>query len=116
MTYPKTSPTTLFLSYVLETYAEDATETNDQGQIVWAESGDANIAKYINFLLENLNVDKNVFAWCYSLCKYGDVYIRLFKKSEIEDDLFDKTETVKDQEEKQNSIANDLMRADSEEV
>ena len=28
---------------VLEAYVEDATERNDQGQIVWAESADSNV-------------------------------------------------------------------------
>lgn len=74
---------------VLETYAEDATERNDQGQIVWAEAADENVAKYVNFLLDNLNVDKNVYNWVYTLCKYGDVYIRLYRQSDVEDDLFD---------------------------
>ena len=101
---------------VLETFAEDATEANDQGQIVWAEAGDANISKYINFLLTDLNVDKKVFAWCYSLCKYGDVYVRLYKQSEIEDDLLADRNGAKAEIEKQNEIANDLMRVDANEV
>ena len=48
---------------VLETYAEDATEYNDEGKIVWAESSDANVAKYVTFLLDTMNVDKNVYKW-----------------------------------------------------
>ena len=35
------------LASVLETYAEDATEMNDSGDIVWCESDDGNISKYI---------------------------------------------------------------------
>lgn len=69
----------------LEIYAEDATEYNDQGRIVWAESVDSNIGKYITFLLDTLNIDKNVYKWVYNLCKYGDVYLRLFRKSDYED-------------------------------
>ena len=32
---------------ILEIYAEDATETNERGEIVWSESSDPNINKYI---------------------------------------------------------------------
>lgn len=76
------------LASVLETYAEDATEMSDTGDIVWCESDDANISKYVTFLLNSLNVNKNVFKWTYSLCKYGDVYLRLYRESEIEDRFF----------------------------
>ena len=76
------------LASVLETYAEDATEMNDNGSIVWCEAEDANVSKYITFLLNSLNVDKNVFKWTYSLCKYGDVYLRLYRESEMDDRFF----------------------------
>ena len=72
---------------VLETYAEDATEYNDQGQIVWAEANDANIAKFVSFLLDSMNVDKNIYKWVYSLCKYGDIYWRLYRESDYDDDI-----------------------------
>ena len=77
------------ISAVLETYAEDATEYNDQGQIVWVESSDPNIQKYVTYLLDTMNVDKNIYKWVYSLCKYGDIYFRLYRESDLgEDDLF----------------------------
>ena len=76
------------LASVLETYAEDATEMNDSGDIVWCESDDGNISKYITFLLNSLGVNKHVFKWTYSLCKYGDVYLRLYRESEMEDRFF----------------------------
>lgn len=76
------------LASVLETYAEDATEMNDSGDIVWCESDDGNISKYITFLINSLGVNKHVFKWTYSLCKYGDVYLRLYRESEMEDRFF----------------------------
>lgn len=75
------------VSAVLETYAEDATETNEQGDIIWAEASDPKILKYITFLLKALNVDKHIYAWVYSLCKYGDVYLRMYRESDFEDNL-----------------------------
>lgn len=72
---------------ILEIYAEDATEQNEQGQTVWVECDDANISKYINFLLKSLGVEKNIYKWVYSLCKYGDLYLKLFRQSDFDDDL-----------------------------
>ena len=77
------------VSAILETYAEDATEYNDKGQIVWAESSDSKIAEYVEFLLKMMNIDKNIYKWTHSLCKYGDLYVRLYRKSELEDPIFD---------------------------
>ena len=76
------------ISAVVETYSEDATERNDKGQIVWAESDNAEVGKMVEYLLDTLNVDKHIYKWVYSLCKYGDVYIRLYRKSEYDDEIF----------------------------
>ena len=84
------------ISSVLESYAEDATGRNDQGRIVWCESSDADINNYITFLLDTLNVDKNVYSWVYNLCKYGDVYLKLYRESEYDDPVFGSKEEKKD--------------------
>ena len=89
---------------ILEIYAEDATEQNEQGQTVWAESSDADIAKYVTFLLKSLNVEKNIYKWVYSLCKYGDLYLKLFRQSDFDDDLI-----------KEKDVLNEKFNAISEE-
>lgn len=73
---------------ILETYAEDATEYNENGDIIWATSDDANIGKYITYLLNTMQVNKYAYEWVYSLCKYGDLYLQLFRESEFKDDIF----------------------------
>lgn len=95
------------IAAVLETYAEDATEYNDAGQIVWAESSDANISKFVNFLLDSMRIDKNIYSWVYSLCKYGDLYVELFKQSEYDkiDELFD---TEEEKEQKRKALNEDI--------
>lgn len=78
---------------VLETYVEDVCETNDRGQIVWCESSDENITKMVSYLLDTMNVDKHIYSWVYCLIKYGDVYLKLFRQSDYQDDdLFNKEE------------------------
>lgn len=72
----------------LSIYSADATEYNDKGRIVWCESSNDSAAKYVTFLLDTLNVDKYVYKWVYNLCKYGDVYLRLYRESENEDPIF----------------------------
>ena len=84
------------ISAVVETYAEDATERNDSGNIVWVESADDDIGQMVEFLLDSLNVNKNIYKWCYSLCKYGDLYLRLYRDSDYNDAiLFDNNKDKK---------------------
>ena len=76
------------VSAALEIYAEDCTQYNDDGKIMWATSDDARqgkeIAGHINYLLDVMNVDKNIYSWAYSLVKYGDLYLRLFRESDYD--------------------------------
>lgn len=74
------------IAAVLETYAEDAVQTNDKGQVVWVESDCSNVLDYTSWLLNTLNIDKHMYKWAYCLVTYGDVYLRLFRKSDIEED------------------------------
>lgn len=75
------------ISAMLEIYTEDATETNENGDIVWVESEDSEVSAYVNFLLESLRVDKHIYKWMHSLVKYGDIYLKLFRESDFSDDL-----------------------------
>lgn len=78
------------VSSIVRTYAEDACEVADNGHIIWCESNNPNISKFVNYLLNIMNVDKNIFSWVYSLIKYGDVYLRLYRESDYKDPLFKK--------------------------
>ena len=91
------------LASFLKTIAEDAVETNDAGQVVWCESDDAQCAKYVSFLLDAMNVDKNAYRWMHSLVKYGDVYLRLYRQSDYDtDEVFKEKESQIDTKEKLN--------------
>lgn len=78
------------VSSIVRTYTEDVCEPADSGHVVWCESPDPNISKFINYLLNVINVDKNIFSWVYCLIKYGDVYLRLYRESDYEDPMFKK--------------------------
>lgn len=76
------------IAAVVETYAEDATETNDDGRVVWAEAEDSEVSSYITYILDSLNVDKFIYTWVHSLAKYGDLYLRLYKESDYKAPVF----------------------------
>ena len=83
------------ISAIVEAYAENATEPNSNGDIVWVESENQDAVKYISFLLSSLQINKKAFNWMSELIKYGDVYLKLFKNSEMDDDIFDDEKTNK---------------------
>ena len=89
------------LASFLKVEASDSVETNDSGQIVWCESSDSKCANYVTYLLDTINVDKNAYRWMHSLIKYGDLYLRMYRQSDFddEDDIFkDKADQAKDKE------------------
>ena len=98
------------IAAALETYAEDATETNDNGDIVWVESGNSEAAKYISFLLKSLGVNKHIYGWAHSLIKYGDVYLRLYRESEYDNSLFEKKKVRNNANENERSMLNEDVR------
>lgn len=73
---------------ILRTYTEDVCEPADNGHVIWCEADDPKISKYVNYILNTMNADKNIYAWTYSLLKYGDVYLRLYRESDYADELF----------------------------
>ena len=72
------------VSSVIDVYASDATETNDDGKVVWCESVNPEISKTIGYLLDSINVDKHAYEWMYSFIKYGDIYLKTFKVDDLE--------------------------------
>lgn len=80
------------IAAAIETYAEDITQPNEKGKIFWAESDDGDVAKYVNYLIDKIDIDKQAFSWAYNLVKYGDVYVRLLRNSDFANSkLFKKT-------------------------
>lgn len=77
------------VSSIIRTYAADACDPADSGHIMWCEADDPKISKFVNYLLNVMNVDKNIYKWAYCLIKYGDVYLRLFRESDYKDPVFD---------------------------
>lgn len=98
---------------ILDTYTEDTIETNENGHIVWAESSDDNVLKFVNYLLASLKVDDNSEEWVRSLIKYGDLYLRLYRQSDYnEEDIFD---TSKDEREDYEKTLNEAYNPEVEE-
>ena len=50
------------VSSIIRTYAEDACEVADNGHAMWCESDDPKISAFVNYLLNVMNVDKNVYS------------------------------------------------------
>ena len=76
------------VSAILKTYAENICEPADNGHVIWCESNDPNVSRFVNYMLNTMNADKNIYSWAYSLVKYGDVYLKLFRESDYKDDIF----------------------------
>lgn len=98
------------IAAALETYAEDATETNDNGDIVWVESDNSEAAKYITFLLKSLGVNKHIYGWAHSLIKYGDVYLRLYRESDYESSIITRKPKHNNETENKRTVINEDVK------
>lgn len=75
------------VSAAVEMYADDATQYNRDGNIIWAESDESVIAEAANRLIRVLDIQNNAWRHIYSLCVYGDLYLRLYKNGDKSDTL-----------------------------
>ena len=75
------------ISAVLKIYTSETIQTNDKGEKIWVESSDPHILEYTSWLMDSLNIDKKLNSWVYCLVTYGDVYVRLYRKSDYTNDL-----------------------------
>lgn len=73
------------IAAAVEMYADDATAYNEEGNVIWAESDDADIAKAANRLIEVLGLNEKAWRHIYSLCVYGDLYLRLYCEGDESD-------------------------------
>jgi len=73
------------ISAALEMYADDACQYNDNGDIIWAEGDNSEAVEAANRLINVLDINKNCWRDIYSLCTYGDLYLRLYKEGDESD-------------------------------
>ena len=66
------------ITAALEMYTDDATQPNEDGEIVWVESDEENVKTYIEKKLDELNISANAWSQMFSLSKYGELYLETF--------------------------------------
>ena len=74
------------ISAAMEMYADDATQYDPKtGRVIWVESDDPDIAKAGNRLIDVLQLDEKAWKHCYSLCVFGDLYLRIYREGDNAD-------------------------------
>ena len=66
------------VSTVIEIYADEVCQYNEDGKIIWAESDDKDVSKYVNDLLEKLKIEDNCWDHIYQWVYLGDLYLETF--------------------------------------
>lgn len=66
------------IASVLDMVAEDCTTEDETGELLSIKSTNENIQRILyNLFYDVLNIDFNLAMWCRSMCKYGDLYLKL---------------------------------------
>lgn len=66
------------IAAALKMYADDATQYNLDGDVIWVESDNPDIAAFGNRLIKVLRLNENAWTHIYNLVKYGDIYLETF--------------------------------------
>lgn len=74
------------IAAALEIYADDATAYDEQGRVIWVESDEKHIADAGNRLLDKLNIPERAWKHIYQACKYGDYYLKVYRRNESDDE------------------------------
>lgn len=72
------------ISSAITMYADDATQYNLDGNVIWAEAENPDIAAFANRLIRVLKLNENAWSHIYNLVKYGDLYLETFYDDELE--------------------------------
>ena len=73
------------IAAALQMYVDDSCQYNDKGEIIWAEGENKQAVDAANRLIEVLDINKRCWRDIYSLCAYGDLYLRLYKEGDESD-------------------------------
>lgn len=74
------------IAAAMEMYADDATQYDPKtGKVIWVESEESDIANAANRLLDVLQINEKAWKHCYSLCVFGDLYLRLYREGDNAD-------------------------------
>ena len=69
------------ISAAVEMYADDSCQEDIDGKSLWVTSEDSKVETILNNIIEQLGLEEDLWSMYYALATYGDVYIRLYKKS-----------------------------------
>ena len=74
------------ISSALDMYADDATQYDIEGRVIWAEAEDSDVEAFANRLIDTFQLNKTAWSDIRSLCKYGDLFLETFRDDETGDD------------------------------
>lgn len=94
------------IAAALEMYADDATQTDEQGRIIWVESDSEEITRAGNRLLDVLDIPERAWKQIYQACLYGDSYLKLYREGD-EDDSDEDDNQVINKVDRSSQIVND---------
>ena len=74
------------ISSALDMYADDATQYDVEGRVIWAEAEDSDVQAFANYLIDIFQLNKTAWDDIRSLVKYGDLFLETFRDDETGDD------------------------------
>lgn len=80
--YDEMDDTTAYVTSALDILSDDATQPDDDGNLIYIESDSEKVKTVISNLFESLDIESRLSKWARAIAKYGDLFVQVYGSTE----------------------------------
>ena len=80
--YDEMDESTAYITSALDILSDDATQPDDDGNLIYIESENDKVRAVIEGLFKDLEIESKLSKWARAIAKYGDLFIRVYGSSD----------------------------------
>ena len=80
--YDEMDDSVAYVTSALDIISDDATQPDDDGNLIYIETENSKVRHIIEDLFEDLEIDSKLSKWARAVAKYGDLFVRVYGSTE----------------------------------
>lgn len=76
--YDEMDESTAYVTSALDILSDDATQPDDDGNLIYIETENNKVRTIIETLFEDLEIENRLSKWARAIAKYGDLFVRVY--------------------------------------
>lgn len=80
--YDEMDDSVAYVTSALDIISDDATQPDDDGNLIYIETENSKVRHIIEDLFEDLEIDSKLSKWARAVAKYGDLFVRIYGSTE----------------------------------